>query len=517
MPVSLRVLFVEDSQADVALITRTLRQAGFHLDEGRRVETADGLRAALRAERWDLVVSDYRMPEFSAPEALAVLKESGLDLPFLVISGTVDEETAVEVMRAGAHDFIGKHKLARLVPALERELREATLRAEQTKLRQQLMIADRMASVGTLAAGVAHEINNPLATVTANIELVYQAIQQLRDGGADDPATVAACMNDVLEMLRDMREASERVRVIARDLKVFSRSGDEEKRGPVALERVVESALRMVRNEFRHRARLVKDYHPVPPVWGNEWRLGQVVLNLLVNAAQALPEGDADRHEIRTVLRKENAGAVLEVHDTGSGIPKELLTRIFDPFFSTKPIGVGTGLGLAICQRIVSSLGGSIDVESEVGVGSTFRITLPFANEAVPDEPPAPPAVAAGRRGRILVIDDEAPLGRMFNRVLGGEHELVIHRSAREALDRIRTGERFDIILCDLMMPEVTGMDVHAEVVRLAPEQAARMVFVTGGAFTPRAREFLEGVPNPRLEKPFDPQSLRGLVAALLR
>jgi C4-dicarboxylate-specific signal transduction histidine kinase len=215
------------------------------------------------------------------------------------------------------------------------------------------MFADRMASLGTLVSGVAHEINNPLAYLKTNLDFaavdLLRVADELRAGGPCVADAAEASLREIIAALNDARMGADRVRNIVRALKMFSRA-DEQKRGAVRLHRVLESALNMVWNEIRHRARLVKDFGDVPAVEGNESRLHQVFLNLLINAAQAIPEGLGDRNEIRVVTRTDEQGrAVVEVRDTGVGIAKEHLPKLFDPFFTTKPVGVGTGLGLSIC------------------------------------------------------------------------------------------------------------------------------------------------------------------------
>ncbi|HEY6722534.1 MAG TPA: ATP-binding protein, partial [Polyangiaceae bacterium] len=370
---TLRTLLVEDVERDALLLVRELERGGFEVSF-ERVDTAEGLASALDRQSWDVVVSDYTMPRFSAPQALALVRERRLDLPFIIVSGTVDEETAVGAIRAGAHDFMAKGRLARLVPAIERELQEARLRAERTRLEQQLVISDRMASVGTLAAGVAHEVNNPLCALMGNLEFVADDLDQLiQDVSAPAPVSYAAKAPEshglasalarlvaIQRPLNEARDAAERVRMIVKDLKAFSRS-DEETRGPVDVHRVIDSSLRMAHNEIRHHARVVKVYGQVPLVEGNEARLSQVFLNLLVNAAHAVRDGQVDRNEIRVETKLRGAErVVVEVRDTGAGIAAHALPRIFDPFFTTKPIGVGTGLGLAICHRIVTALGGEM-------------------------------------------------------------------------------------------------------------------------------------------------------------
>jgi signal transduction histidine kinase/ActR/RegA family two-component response regulator len=462
--------------------------------------------------------------------ALAVEKKHNVELPFIIVSGTVGEDIAVEALHAGAHDFVAKGKLARLLPAIERELRDAVLRAERVKMKEQLLVSERMASVGTLAAGVAHEINNPLASLVLNLQIVQEdiakataALRSRIDQKGDSSSaerTDESVVNQLTALetpLRDAQEAADRVRRIVRDLKIFSR-GDDEKIGAVHVRPVLESSLRIASNEIRHRARLVEEYGDIPATAGNEGQLGQVFLNLIVNAAHAIPEGSADRNELRVITKQDARGrVVVEIRDTGSGMPPAVLSRVFDPFFTTKPIGVGTGLGLAICHRIVTDLGGQMEVESVVGKGTTVRTILPIALDEASEVVVLAEAIAYGQRGRVLVIDDEVMLGKAVCRMLAPQHDVIALTSARAALLSFAQGERFDLILCDLMMPELTGMDLHAELMLLDPAQAQRVVFMTGGAFTNKAREFLDTVANLRIEKPFNRAVLMAIVERGMR
>jgi PAS domain S-box-containing protein len=351
---------------------------------------------------------------------------------------------------------------------------------ERRNLQERLMVADRMVSVGTLAAGVAHEINNPLTAVLGNLHLATRELAEIAQQW-QKPVE----LEEVFDELQAATEAAERMRDIVRDLRIFSRAESEEAE-PVDLQRILESSLRMAWTEIRHRARLVKDYRPVPLVAACESRLGQVFLNLIVNTAQAIPEGRVESNEIRVLTGVDGNGRPLvEIRDSGSGMPPEVLRSLFTPFFTTKPAGVGTGLGLSICHRIVSSLGGEIVVESEPGKGSFFRVFLPAAAEPRVRTTVSPAARAALRRGRILVIDDEPMIGELARRVLSADHDVVATTNGSEALSKLSAGERFDAILCDLMMPQMTGMDLHARLLQVAPDQAARLIFLTGGAFTP--------------------------------
>jgi signal transduction histidine kinase len=547
---SLKLLLVEDSEDDAELLLRELRRAKYGV-EWERVDTASAMRAALDRQAWDAILSDHHLAHFNALDALAVVKERRLDVPFImIVSGKVGEAAAVKAMRAGVHDYLLRGALTRLPAALERELRDAADRAERRHIHEQLIISDRMASVGTLAAGVAHEINNPLAAVLANLDFSIEILGELASDlrgrlgsrvAAGDPSggrysdsadvsspdaggpTAADCVGprliEVEPSLKDAREAADRVRVIVRDLKIFSRSGDDERSGAVDLTGVLESSLRMAWNEIHHRARLVKDYGDIPAAQGNEARLGQVFLNLIVNAARAIPEGNTEENEIRISTAHRGDQIVVEVRDTGGGIAPEVLPRIFEPFFTPRSVGAGAGLGLGICHRILTDLGGSIEVESDEGRSTVFRVTLPVAQPRVDQGPGATLRRAAGtavRRGTIMVIDDEPMIGTVVSRMLSPDHDVVPFTSVREGLEAMQAGRSFDIILCDLMMPEMTGMDLHTELERTAPGMAGRIVFMTGGAFAPRSRAYLAGVSNALIEKPFDATELRTTIENLL-
>jgi PAS domain S-box-containing protein len=387
---------------------------------------------------------------------------------------------------------------------------------EQAEFQHALLQRDRMAALGTLSAGVAHEINNPLTYLLVNLEHV---LRRLRAASAsDDPIGELANgsgtggLTGLVQSLQQAVEGANRVRQIVRSLLTFSQ-GNVEQRGMADVRGIVESAVQMAWHELRHRARLTKNLGDVPPVDANEARLGQVFLNLLVNAAQAIPEGHADRHEVRVTTRTDARGnAVVEVADTGVGIAPADLPRIFDPFFTTKG-ELGTGLGLSISMGTVRALGGDITAHSTPGKGSTFRVVLPAAKTWRSGPPSSAHDTRALPRRRVLVIDDERLVGDAIARSLSEENDVQVVTDAQQALSRITAGETYDVILCDLMMPVVTGMDLYAEVLRTAPQLASRLVFMTGGAFTPRARAFLESIGNPCLEKPLDMGKLRSILA----
>ncbi len=382
------------------------------------------------------------------------------------------------------------------------------------KLESALLQADLMASLGTLAAAAAHEINNPLMYTLVSLDLLGRRIAEMRRAAAREGSSIRG-LDDLARLAADAREGADRVAQVAQDFKALSRTGAE-LREPVSVHEVLDGAIKMASNAIRHRARLAKDYAEVPCVEANRARLGQVFLNVLVNALQALPESDGGESAIEVRTRTGPAGeAIVEVEDNGPGIPADLLDRVFEPFFTTKPIGVGTGLGLSISRSIVQGLGGDILLSSRPGA-TVCRIVLPPApgGEVRAAASERVPSVRPGR-ARVLVVDDEPAIARALAADLGVDFEVETAASGREALERVAAAA-FDALVCDLMMPIVSGIDVHEELSRVRPSLARRTVFMTGGAFTPRARRFLEETRCPCLEKPFRADDLRAALGELL-
>jgi PAS domain S-box-containing protein len=379
---------------------------------------------------------------------------------------------------------------------------------ERKNAQAEVLLADRMSSLGRLASGVAHEINNPLAYVMLNLEFLARRLGELADVAPPSAheAMVAAVQHS--------REGTERMRQIVRALSDFGR-GDEERVGAVDVNRVLESAVEIAAMQLRHRTRVTRHYDPAVFARANAFRLGQVFVNLLVNAADALREGDAT-NEIQLTTRVRADGSVaVEVRDNGRGIPRSVIARIFDPFFTTKPIGKGTGLGLSVCHSIVTSFGGAILCESEEGRGTCFTVVLDAATDLGngQDEPsPAPPVVD---RGRVLVVDDDPLVAHAVAAALDA-HDVTIAPSGGDAIERC-SRESFDCILCDVMMPEVSGVDVHAALSRQGRGLERNVVFMTGGAVTEGAQRALASVGRPVLEKPVDVGELRIAVAAVVR
>ena len=388
---------------------------------------------------------------------------------------------------------------------------DPTLTPVEPRSPQPRLNADRVAALGFLAGGVAHQINNALTPVRLSLGRLTSFELSRRPLSPEHHHRV--------ELLQDIREGFARIERVVRELRAFSHNSDGPSR-PVDLGCSLEVAIGFAGHEIRHRARLVCEYGAVPLVRAKPAELRQVFLNLLVNAAQAITEGQAHLNEIRVVTRTDDRGrAVVEVHDSGAGITPELQHRIFEPFFTTKPTGSGLGLGLAVCRDIVSSLGGEITIASDLADGTTARVVLPSCEDSVvavePTQAIAECATARERR-RVLIVDDDRPVAAAIALELSA-HDVIVAESGREALEILRHDRDFDVVLCDLMMPEVTGMDVYEAVRRLDPRLAEHIVMMTGGAFTQRAGQFLAESRAPVIEKPFQPGQLDEVVIAVKR
>ncbi|MEX1368186.1 MAG: PAS domain S-box protein, partial [Nannocystaceae bacterium] len=380
---------------------------------------------------------------------------------------------------------------------------------DRKRMETQLMLADRMASLGTMAAGVGHELNNPLTWITGNISL---ALESLRE----HPNPTAESRQEILRSLEEAAVGASRVSAIVRDLQIFSRV-DDDPEATTEPNLVVESTTRMLRNELKYRATLELDLAPVPEVLGDSARISQILTNLLVNALHALPDRPINDNHIRVRTRTDGDHVVLSVQDNGTGIPDGVRSRIFDPFFTTKAVGTGTGLGLSICHSLVARLGGRIELDTELGQGSVFRVLLVPAASRRTSKLADHAATAARARKRILCIDDEPIVGRLISRVLSNSHDVVVETSAEDALRRLSRGENYDAIICDLMMPNASGIDFFEKLQIVAPALSESCGFITGGAFTPRARSFTETLPPARLlHKPFRPQAVVEFVDELL-
>jgi PAS domain S-box-containing protein len=373
---------------------------------------------------------------------------------------------------------------------------------------EKLAAAVSVTAIGAFATGLAHEINNPLAVVLANVEEAGHVTSEL------EPKVAKEALDDWSElraMLQESFNASQRIQNIVRDVRVFA--CPDHRSGKVDINTITESCCNIVYAEIRHRAKLTKRFQAVVPIIGNEAKLAQLVLNLLVNAAQAMPEGMVSQNEITVETRQQGRGAiVLEISDTGSGIDPSIANRVFDAYFSTKPRR--PGMGLAIARAAVAAHGGEISLTSRAGGGTVARVVLPTLEAELGDEAKQKTEVA---QRRVLVVDDDPLVLRSLTRILARDFEVAAARNGREALDMVRAGGTYDAMLCDLVMPELSGIELHEVLTHDDPELAKRTVFLTGGAFTGRAQTFLESVGQPHLEKPVDLKTVRELLMQMSR
>jgi PAS domain S-box-containing protein len=381
---------------------------------------------------------------------------------------------------------------------------------EKVRMDEQLALTDRLSALGTLVSSVAHEINNPLSFNLGNLDLAISLLADLERSSA--ATKIAPRLTTVIAALTDARVGADRVAKIVKELRGYGRSQEEEAR-PVDLRSCAQWALNLTSNQLRHLARLEIELGEVPAVMGNEIRLAQIFVNLLTNAAHAI-RGAPTENEVRLRTYTDARGrATAEVVDTGIGMSPEVLGRIFEPFFTTKTHGSGTGLGLSVCRGIVESFGGEISVESTPGRGSCFRLSFPPAKDRRELGSQPNHARSGGRRGKVLVVDDEPLFRSLIARVLQKHYEVALAASAADAITLLRERRDFDLVLCDLMMPEMSGTELYAQIQQRFPELEGAVVFMTGGAFTTESAEFVARHPTRCIQKPFGGDALLAFVA----
>jgi C4-dicarboxylate-specific signal transduction histidine kinase/ActR/RegA family two-component response regulator len=378
--------------------------------------------------------------------------------------------------------------------------------------------SEKLASIGMLAAGIAHEINNPASFVLANVDALAGILRKLdetlRSGEvyARNPE-LANQLFDAMTVVQESKEGMARIHRIARDLHSFSRV-DDDANALSDVNSAVDSALTMLRSELRYRATVERSLRATQMVRASAARLGQVFLNLLVNAAHALADLHPRRNRLYVRSRDEGPFVVVEVEDNGPGIAPHIMPRIFESFFTTKPPELGTGLGLPISLDIVKRAGGELTAESEPGRGALFRVRLPAAMGVPSVKTRSVPSLRAIQRRRVLAIDDEALLLKAFQRMLVRHHDIETKLGAREALRCFGQDREFDIVLCDLQMPDMSGVELYQAVKQQWPGLAERFIFITGGAFSAEARRFLEDQEIACINKPFQLRELLELIEA---
>jgi signal transduction histidine kinase len=512
----LRVLIVEDNEHDAALLRRELRRGGYDLTY-ERVETPEAMAAAINERSWDLVISDYSMPRFGAPGALDLVRNAGLDLPFIIVSGTVGEDVAVESMRAGACDFMPKGEFTRLLPAIERELREAEMRANHRMIEAHLRQAQKVEAIGQLTGGIAHDFNNLLGVIVGNLDMLLDTLRS----DADRSELADSALNAALHGA----ELTKRLLAFARQQPLSARVIDLNELLPGTI-----AMLRRTLGEGIHISAALAD-----GLWlarADPSQVEDALLNLAINARDAMPKGGALTIETANAKLDESYGeitpgdyVVLSVTDTGEGMAPEVIERATDPFFTTKPPGKGTGLGLSMIYGFAKQSEGHLSIYSDVGVGTTVRLYLPKARMEDAKDVPGParrdPAASEGgeaiRNGEsILVVDDNAELRRMaVRRLTGLGYNCGEAASGRDALAILESGERFDLLFTDIGLPD--GI-LGNELAKLAEarQPGLKILFTTGYAKMQRGRANDGNEPAHMLRKPYRAEELAEKVRAVL-
>jgi len=495
-----RVLLVEDSADDAELLLRELRRAGYE-PTSERVESATTLQAALGRAPWDLVIADHGLPAFSAPEALALVQETGVDVPFIIVSGAIGEETAVQAMRAGARDYIMKNNLARLGPVVARELREAEVRREGKRLEEQYRQAQRMEAIGRLAGGVAHEFNNLLTVIRSRTEFLRTHLP------ADDPGRREADM---------VLEAAMRAATLTRQLLVFSR-GQVLDPAMLDLNVVVGAMESMLRRSVDERITLRLVLAPaLAPVKADQAQLTQIIMNLVVNAQHAMPDGgqltietaniELDEAYCRTrVDSRPGPHVMIAVSDTGAGMDPETQAHLFEPFFGSQTPTEGTGLGLAVVYGAVKQNGAFLEVFSRTGRGTSVEIFFPRA---------AGPMPAYGHtRGfegplqgteTVLLVEDQESVRLVARDILTRHGYTVLEaQHGGEGLAILeRRAEEIALIVTDVVMPHMGGPEM---IRRMAPRNPRMKVLYMSG-YTDETIDY-GGLGAVFVEKPFSPET----------
>ncbi|HEX5426499.1 MAG TPA: response regulator [Candidatus Acidoferrales bacterium] len=511
MALPLRALIVEDSEDDAVLLVRELKRGGFDV-EHMRVDSSATMNVALDRRCWDIVISDYSMPGFSGAEALKILRARTSEVPFIYVSGTLGEDTAVAALKSGAQDYLVKGKLGRLVPAIERELRDVETRRERQRLETQIHQLRRFEAIGRLAGGIAHDFNNLIGAILGFAELGQEEL-------ADDHPT--------RKRLQKICEQAKRAGALTHQLLAFARRQVIQPRN-LDINTVIKETIsllgRLIGEHIRIEPVLSDD---LAPAWADGTQVEQVIMNLCLNARDAMPQGG--RITIRTrnfVIRPGDAVpqiyyragnyVLVTIADTGIGMNQETLEHIFEPFFTTKEVGKGTGLGLPTVYGIVKQHGGIVDVESKLGVGTEFRVYLPIGSGAPEaSEKKTEPVVTRGSE-TILVAEDNDGLRELAKEVLESlGYHVLLAATGDEALEIFAPGHKsIDLALLDIIMPETGGPAALEKMLAIKP--SLRAIFMTGYTAEMEAERLMGEMGVPILRKPYSSQELAQSVRSVL-
>ncbi|MEM1024134.1 MAG: response regulator [Myxococcota bacterium] len=494
-----RVLAVEDDAVDRLTVKRGLERS-----QEFQVSTAEDLASAYKmvdAESFAAAVVDWNLPDGNALDFLSRLEGRAINLPVVVLTGHDDDQRARIALERGAQDYLIKGEFK--PDTLVRAIRYAVERKRSEEFRNRLHHADRLVALGNLAAGICHEINNPMAWLLANMEFLREQLQRL---SVDSDRNVIL---DCLEMIEESETGLQRIARTASALRDYARLNPDTSED-VDLNRVLEDSARIAGHDAKHRADIRLELGPsIPVIRGDAAALQQVFINLIMNATQAIDEAGVEEATIRVTTNTHGGEVLGAIDDSGPGIPESIRSEIFAPFFTTKTKSHGTGLGLPIARDIVMQFGGNLSVgDSELG-GARFEVRLPaqspgpgeVKNLSVDILP-----VRADLDARVLVIDDEPSILRMIKRSLR-DQRVDVAETVDAGLALVGSSD-YDAVLCDLNLRPRSGADFYDELAKRRPEMLKKLTFMTGGAVSPDLRRFEKSAEVQWLRKPFTRRDL---------
>jgi two-component system, cell cycle sensor histidine kinase and response regulator CckA len=511
MEIPLKLLVVEDSEADTELLVRAIRKGGYEVSY-KRVDTREALHASL-LEPWDLVISDHSMPGFSGVAALDMVREKQLDVPFIFVSGTIGEDIAVDAMRVGAQDYIMKGNLARLLPAIDRELREAKRRAEHKRTEIRMRQLEKFEAIGKLAGGIAHDFNNVIGAIMGWAELGSDEVPEGSLAG---------------KYFKQIRTQSERAAGLTRQLLAYARRQTLEPR-IINLNQLIGETTTLLQKVIGEQIEMKLELAPdLEPTRADASQLEQVLMNLCFNARDAMPNGGQLLIETQNVeldesytQRHEYARpgryAALSVSDTGIGMDEATMSRVFEPFFTTKEVGKGTGLGLATAYGIVKQHDGLIEVYSELDKGTMFRVYLPASGGKTQGSVEAGKEDAVrGGTETILVAEDHAGNREMVDEILRKlGYRVVVAKDGEEALEKFREKQsEIAMVLLDVVMPKMGGPEAYEKIRTLKPD--VPVIFTSGYSERSARLASLTSQGAMLLQKPCGPKTLARKIREVL-
>lgn len=507
----LRILVLEDSPQDAEFVRRMLQRSGMSFSL-RCVETREAFVEQLESFQPVLIISDYQLPSFDGLMALKLARERLPGLPFILTSGHIGEEGAIEALKSGVTDFLLKANLnIRLIPAVQRAMREVEERAARKRTEETLQHAQKLEALGQLTGGLAHDFNNLLAIIIGNLDL-------LRDRQSGYPA-------DSEELTRDALEAALRGADLIRRLLAFSRRQPLQP-SRIGVTELIAGIVKLLERTIGEQFKIILDFNPDTwPIVVDPAQLESCLINLATNARDAMPNGGSLTIATGNCLLDEDYASqhaelqpgdyvMIEVSDTGTGMPPEVVSHIFEPFYTTKGEGKGTGLGLSMVYGFMKQSDGHINVYSEVGIGTSFRLYFPRVDVGAESSPAVLPTVIVRGNGEtVLAVDDNASLRRVVVRQLTAFGYRVLEAEDAQTALRILESERVDVLFADIVMPGGTsGYDLARTTLSRWP--VIKIVLTSGFP--------VKGIGDPKvpslrlLRKPYQKDDLGGLIREVL-